>query len=364
MCFMWLTAVHRMKPGRSDGTGTAHELPPNVFAYGFSYRKRSLVRRFVGTEKVRFIRQGKQVQPGSALLLWGSNPAPDGLAPDIRLIRMEDGFLRSVGLGADLTSPLSWVIDERGMYYDATRQSDLENLLQTTEFSPELLERADRLQSRIVENGLTKYNVGAGGWKRPVYRRVILAPGQVETDASIRFGAPGIRTNMGLLRAVREANPDAYVVYKPHPDVVAGLRAEGREESEARRWCDEVAPDVSMRDMLAAVDEVHVLTSLTGFEALLRGRSVTCYGQPFYAGWGLTNDLEPIARRSRRLFLSMLVAGTLILYPTYVSRETGRFTTPEQALDELLAWRSASAADLPQWRRVWRFMMRRILRRP
>jgi capsular polysaccharide export protein len=351
---------------RSCETDAAHGLPPVVFAWGFSFRKRTFVRRFVGTKKVRFIRHGSQAEPGSALLLWGSTPAPAGLASDVMIIRLEDGFLRSVGLGADLTQPLSWVIDQRGMYYDATQPSDLEHLLQNAEFSSELLERAERLRTSVAESGLTKYNVGHGGWKRPDIgrQRVILVPGQVETDASIRFGAPGIRTNRDLLQAVREANRDAYVVYKPHPDVVAGLRAEGRGEADVRRWCDEMVPDVAMGEMLSAVDEVHVLTSLTGFEALLRGRGVTCYGQPFYAGWGLTNDIMPVARRSRRLSLSMLIAGVLILYPIYVSRATGRFITPEQAVDELVDWRESGVADLSSWRRAYRYILRRIVHRP
>jgi capsular polysaccharide export protein len=208
--------------------------------------------------------------------------------------------------------------------------------------------------------------VGHGGWKRPDAgrQRVILVPGQVETDASIRFGAPGIAANRDLLQTVREANRDAHVVYKPHPDVVAGLRARGRGEGEVRRWCDEVVTDVSMREMLQAVDEVHVLTSLAGFEALLRCRGVTCYGHPFYAGWGLTHDIVPVDRRSRRLSLSMLVAGALILYPTYVSRTTGRFIAPEQAVDELVAWRESGVADLSSWRRAYRCALRRIVRRP
>ena len=105
------------------------------------------------------------------------------------------------------------------------------------------------------------------------------------------------------------------------------------------RWCNEVVTDIVMGELLTVVDEVHVLTSLAGFEALLRGKPVTCYGQPFYAGWGLTDDRMPLARRTGRLTIDELTAGTLILYPTYVSRTTGRFTTPERALDELLEWR-------------------------
>jgi len=348
-----------------SGAAVTGGLPPTVFAHGFSLWKRSIVRRFMADREVRFIRSGSQLPPGGVLLLWGSSPAPEGLPAVSRTIRLEDGFLRSVGLGADLTPPVSWVMDRSGIYYDATGPSDLERLLQTAEFPDDLLARAARLRERIVEGGLTKYNVGSGTWKRPEGRgRTILVPGQVETDASLQFGAPGIRTNRDLLFAVRRAEPDAHVLYKPHPDVAAGLRARGRGEEEARQLCDELVADADMGALLSAVDEVHVLTSLAGFEALLRGKRVTCFGQPFFSGWGLTTDMLPVSRRTRRLSLDMLVAAALILYPTYVSRSTGGITTPEAALDELLAWRRASAAPLPFWRTGLCVMARTFLRRP
>jgi capsular polysaccharide export protein len=274
------------------------------------------------------------------------------------VIRVEDGFLRSVGLGAELVRPISWVMDRSGMYYDATRASDLEQLLRSRQFTPQQLARAAALRGRITASGITKYSVGHRSWQRPRHARVILVPGQVESDASLRFGAPALRTNLGLLRAVREANPDAYLLYKPHPDVSAGLRARGQGEQRVRDWCDEVVTDVAMGALLERVDEVHVLTSLAGFEALLRGKSVVCYGLPFYAGWGLTRDVVPLARRTRRLKLDELVAAALLIYPTYVSRSSGGYITPEQALDELLAWRDASAPPS----RPWQYLRRTALR--
>ena len=162
---------------------------------------------------------------------------------------------------------------------------------------------------------------------------------------------------MDLLQSVRKANPSVHVIYKPHPDVVAGLRKKGEGEDEAVHSCNEVVIDIVMGELLTVVDEVHVLTSLAGFEALLRGKTVTCYGQPFYAGWGLTHDLVPLTRRSRRLTLDELVAGALILYPTYVSRTTGKFTTPERALDELLDWRQQQNG-VPLWRKSLRLALR------
>lgn len=312
--------------------------------------------------QVVFIANAVDVPAGGVLVVWGLKPVLGELAMDVKILRLEDGFLRSVGLGADLVRPMSWVVDRRGIYYDATRLSDLEYLLADTAFAPELVQRASFLRERIVAEGITKYNVGISGWQRPSgAEKVILVPGQVESDASLVYGAPKIRTNIGLLQAVRQSNPDAYVVYKPHPDVMAGLRAQGAGEDEALRWCDELLTDAAMGDLLMTVDEVHVLTSLAGFEALLRGKPVSCYGQPFYSGWGLTMDVVPNPRRNRRLSLDELVAGALIAYPIYLSRVRDALITPEQALDELLAWRAKADGTTPWWRECFRMVLRRVV---
>jgi len=336
-------------------------IPPRVYALDFSHWKKASLRSCFAGSQVRFVTQIKQVPFGSTLAVWGRRELP-GLADQVTVIRLEDGFIRSVGLGADLTRPVSWVIDRQGIYFDATQPSDLETLLLTTAFPDELCQRAARLRENLVAAGLTKYNVGAGGWQRPDnQRRVILVPGQVESDASLAFGAPGIKTNMGLLQAVRAAHLGAYLIYKPHPDVLAGLRAKGQAEDLARNWCDEQITDAAMGELLPQVDEVHTMTSLTGFEALLRGKKVTCYGQPFYSGWGLTADVMPLERRIRRLTLDELVAGSLLLYPCYISRTSGRLITAEQALDELLAWREQASATDTLWTRLKRIVLRLVV---
>lgn len=344
----------------ADGPALVEGLPAHVYAWGFSLRKRAFVRRFAYESQVRFVRTLGAVPDGAVVLLWGSQALPPDAAARLRPVRLEDGFLRSVGLGADLAQPLSWVLDGRGLYYDATRPSDLEHILRNARFTDHLCERAARLRERIVASRITKYNVGAGTWQAPATAgRVILVPGQVEHDASLKYGAPGIASNMALLDAVRRANPDAYLVYKPHPDVVAGLRAQGEGEASAAQSCDEVVIGIGMDALLPVVDEIHLMTSLTGFEALLRGKPVTCYGKPFYAGWGLTTDIMPVVRRTRSLSLDELVAGALIVYPRYVSRTTGHMISPEQALDELLAWRGVRPNRIGT---IWRSLLRPLLR--
>ena len=335
-----------------------------VFAHGFSWRKRAILRRFVDPYLVRFVSSVENLPVESTLLLWGAAPSPEGLRGDVRIVRVEDGFLRSVGLGAALIQPLSWVLDGQGMYYDSTRPSDLEQLLLGHDFSPPLLARARSLRTRIVQSGITKYSVGAKVWTPPVHRSVILVPGQVETDVSLRLGAPGIRTNMALLQAVRAARPDSYLVYKPHPDVTAGLRARGVNENSARVWCDEIVTDVGMGELLKQVSEVHVLTSLAGFEALLREKAVTCYGQPFYAGWGLTHDVCPVSRRGRPLTLEMLIAGALILYPRYVSRSSGDHSSAERVLEDLIHWRARARSQGTVWQQLRQRLIACTVARP
>ena len=319
---------------------------PTIHAVGFPLWKRKHVRTFLQPAEVRFVPTLALLPRGEAVTVatWGLRVPDARFAPNCLVWRLEDGFLRSVGLGADLTPPLSWVKDTRGIYYDPSRPSDLEHLLATQDFPAALQDRAKALAARIRSAGLTKYNVGSSAWRRPAAAaRVILVPGQVESDASVRHGTRTVTTNLALLQAVRRAEPDAYVLYKPHPDVAAGLRKSGRGEEQVREWCHESVAEAAMGSLLETVDEIHTMTSLAGFEALLRGKKVVTYGMPFYAGWGLTEDRdmtpEVQARRERNLHRDELVAACLVLYPLYAGRDGQLRKGPEETLNELSAWR-------------------------
>jgi capsular polysaccharide export protein len=140
--------------------------------------------------------------------------------------------------------------------------------------------------------------------------------------------------NLSLLQAVRAENPDAYIIYKPHPDVLSGNRRGSLHDVAAPPW-DLLIGQVPLAACLEAAHEVHTMTSLVGFEALLRGLPVVTYGQPFYAGWGLTRDLAPLARRTRRLSLDELTAGALLRYPRYISWSARCFCSAEDKVLEL-----------------------------
>ncbi len=318
----------------------------DVVCLGFSLWKQGFLPPFLdgpGT-RIRFVarpERARDVDSGSRLVSWGTRDETAVAALAKRSgaehWRMEDGFLRSVGLGSDLHAPSSLVVDRRGLYYDPATPSDLEVLLAEATFTPAELERAARLRRRIVESGLSKYNPReTRPLDVPPGRSMVLVVGQVEDDASIQRGCIDVRRNDHLLAAVRECRPDAFLVFRPHPDVTSGNRRGAVSPSRIAGLADCHAPAASLAECLSRADEVHTMTSLVGFEALLREKKVVVHGHPFYAGWGLTEDRHPHPRRGRRRSLDELVAATLIRYPPYVSRVTGRYTTPEVVVDQLL----------------------------
>lgn len=277
-------------------------------------------------------------QRDGAILAWAARLAPETeRAATMPVWRVEDGFIRSIGLGVNFAPAASLAVDPIGMHYDATRPSRLEGMLAGTVFSPDLLARAAALRAEIARRNITKYNVGGAAPPLPPTpgRQRILVVGQVEDDASIKHGAGRVRSNLGLLQAVRAAAPRACIIWKPHPDVQTGYRPGYLPAREAARLADLVLPQGDIRPLFAQVDALHTMTSLAGFEALLRGLPVTCWGRPFYAGWGLTTDMEPCERRTRRLSLDELVAASLILYPRYQDPVTGLPCTPELLLERL-----------------------------
>ena len=340
--------------------------PPLLVACGLTPWKRKLARRFLRTPQGSQLwfrpRWWKRWPASAKAVVWGRPRRPF----PVPCWSLEDGFVRSVGLGAALVPPVSWVVDQRGMYYDATQPSDLEVFLASHAFTDLERQRGRQLRLRLLAAGLSKYNLAAPVWHRPEAARgrpVRLVVGQVPQDASLRFGIPedaSVRSNAQLLAAVRRSYPHDYLIYKPHPDVVSGFReADGDElvgSIQADAMADEILLQAEIGPLLEAVDSVHVLTSLAGFEALMRQTPVQVFGLPFYAGWGLSDDRLVCGRRRRRLQLDELVYGALIHYPRYLCQRSGHWITPEQAVAQLVQMRAVPPVRSVQqqlWR-LWR----------
>ena len=332
--------------------------PDIIFAYGFSHWKKPILKTFTQGSKLVFVKHLKDVPENSTLLVWGSTECKE-LHSSIKLIRVEDGFIRSVGLGGDLITPQSWVFDDVGIYYDSTKPSNLENILNYTKFNPEELKRAANLIQKLINNRISKYNLGDAQLEiNNSGKPIILVVGQVEKDASIHFGTRDIKTNLKLLQVVRKKFPKACIVYKPHPDVVAGIRKKGFGETLEGNYYDIRVESGDALALFNSVDSVHTMTSLVGFEALLRNKKVYTYGTPFYSGWGLTVDAVKNPRRSRLLTIEELIAGTLIHYPIYISETSKMYTSPERVIEELIEFKNKGIQKMPIWRKFLRDLIK------
>lgn len=349
---------------------------PIVSTCGMAWWKRKEIGRFLWhpTRHLAMVPSPAQAlrvarKEGGAIAVWPSRVSPALIAAagqqGTALVRVEDGFVRSAGLGVDLVPPSSIVVDASGIHFDPGAPSDLEAVLNDAQMSARLLGRARSLREIIVRAGISKYSADPGQSvpERIPGKRLVLVPGQVEDDMSVRAGGGGLTSNLELLRRARDLEPDAQIWFRPHPDVDAGHRKGKVPDTDILAHADHIVRGGGMAPLLHAVDAVHVLTSLTGFEALMRGREVTCHGTPFYAGWGLTRDLGPATpRRTARLSLDALVAGVLILYPRYLDPVTGLPCPPEVLVSRMA---SATAHNRLKWigpLRRWQGKLMKMIR--
>lgn len=280
------------------------------------------------------------------VFIWGFK-APDYIFEFLALNTVqaryvEDGFIRSVNLGSTQEPAMSLCIDSRTPYFDASKPSDLEVLLQTYDFEkdPALLNRARMGIRLLLDKKISKYNTGKYTDVTKLYgpkkSKRILVLGQVEDDASIKYGCDHAINNNDLVRLARRENPEAQIIYKPHPDTLIGQRPTLSNPDEVKDICQIIRDDIALADAFDTIDHVYTITSQAGFEALLRGITVTAVGMPFYAGWGLTDDRQANSRRTRQLSIEEVFAGAYLLYPRYFNVKSGntvRFETVVNTID-------------------------------
>ncbi|ATM00396.1 beta-3-deoxy-D-manno-oct-2-ulosonic acid transferase [Aeromonas sp. CA23] len=338
-----------------------------LYLVGFSLWKRAFMQAFCHhlADELRFVRRPpKRLTGDEQVLVWGSRH------PDLTsAIRVEDGFIRSRGLGSNLCRPSSLSIDPVGIYFDSRMPSGLEQLLNYQQLTEVDVNRGAALIELLLQHRVSKYNVGTPQHYTPPAdgRPLVLVVGQVDGDASILTGSPTIRSNEQLLWAVRAAKPEAHILFKPHPDVVAGNRAGAISAACMAECVDSQVLDIGLTSLYPHVGELHTMTSLSGFEALVQGVKVTTWGQPFYSGWGLTTDAHPPARRQRNLPLAALVYLTLVAYPLYIDWQTGLWISPEQLIRQLAEQGHSSTQKSSLWQR-WQiklsYLAQTLLQRP
>jgi capsular polysaccharide export protein len=240
----------------------------------------------------------------------------------IPYVALEDGFLRSSSLGVEGDTPMSMVVDPIGIHYLADRPSLLENILQQPDnLSAADLDTARELIALMRSSGIGKYNNAPDlsdddplGRDRPL----VLVVDQTYGDFSIPGGGLCEADFIRMLDAALAENPDADVRVRIHPDCVSGHKKSCLLDAALARGIALESRNVSWASMARRARRVYVGTSQAGLEALIQGIAVTCFGLPFYAGWGLTDDRLPLPRRQAKPTLEQLVAAAYIRYCRYV----------------------------------------------
>ena len=306
-----------------------------LYLVGFSFWKRAFMKQFCKklSKDIVFVSTPPQnTFSNEKVIVWGKK------FPYLNdVIRVEDGFIRSAGLGSNLCRPSSLIFDDVGIYFDATKSNNLRDLCNYLDLKSIDVKRTENLIRLITRLDINKYHlVGDSISSLPKKtQKKILVIGQVDNDASIEFGSHILKSNEELLLAVRNKNPDAYILYKAHPDVISGNREGFISKSCYTQCVDQSVEMFSLKDLYSYIDELHTITSLTGFEALLRNVNVVTWGQPFYSGWGLTQDQYPPKDRIRQLSLYELCFISLIEYPIYIDWDSTLKISPEILINKI-----------------------------
>lgn len=268
-------------------------------------------------------------------------------------VSIDYGFIRSLGTASHNTSRHSIIVCPGSIYFDATRPSALEDRLNSEDFllAEGERERAAACIDQIVRHRITQYNHTPKIDLREHFpancrKRVVLV--------DQRFGDPSVEKGLGcgatferMLEAALEL-PDHDVLIKLHPDSGAG----GQNSYFRRVLPEPLPPRVALVDfevnpfcLFELVDRVFVCTSPLGFEALIAGKEVDCFGVPFYAGWGLTHDRVVIPRRQQRRSIEEIFHLYYLVHSRYFV--PGRGLADIEDLIQYLVESGTEAASLP-----------------
>ena len=339
----------------------AGAIPRRLFHYNAGFLRQQRLRRIL-TLSGHVLRLGLP-GPGDGVVVWGRSPyAHRGEAVAARrgvpLVRLEDAFLRSLRPGRIGDAPLGLLIDGVGVHFDSAAPSALEIILARHPLDDSnLLARAKVGSARIQALDLSKYNIHDPVLDPPAPGYVLVVD-QTRGDASITHARATAATFREMLVFAQEEHPGARVVIKTHPETQMGLRPGHFGPEHAGGRISLLSDPVSPWRLLQGAIAVYTVSSQLGFEAVMAGHRPRVFGQPFYAGWGLTADENPVPRRKRVLTRAQLFAAAMILAPTWYDPCRDRLCSFEEAVDQLeaetRAFRQDRAGHVATQMRLWK----------
>lgn len=262
------------------------------------------------------------------------------------ILFVEDGFLRSGTTFAQqkidkkYKQGISFIIDDLTCYYDCTRPSRLEMVLNSDfKLKDEEIIRAKNIIEKILNTNITKYN------HQPIYTpsigrkdvKKVLVVDQSYGDFSILKGGANDETFKIMLETAIKENPDADIIIKTHPDAICGKKKISYySDVKIGENIFKITEPINPLSLIKYVDKVYVCSTQLGFEALMAGKGVHTFGIPFYSNYGLTIDYQKCTRRTKKRSLEELFFVSYIMFSIYYNPNTGEEIEIEEAIDLLL----------------------------
>lgn len=127
-------------------------------------------------------------------------------------------------------------------------------------------------------------------------RPYVYFPLHVTDDYKIKKVIPHCVDQAAIVEQVADALPQGYdLVLKEHPMSVGRNSVALLRRLRKRRNVRLVEPHASTHELIRRAEAVAVISSTVGLEALLYEKPVLTLGEPFYAGYGVTLDLDSFA---------------------------------------------------------------------
>jgi hypothetical protein len=261
---------------------------------------------------------------------------------------VEDAFIRSVDIGLSGTPALGILLDDTTAYYNAHAESMMQRILNSDwEMTEEQTAYARHCIQLIQQHRITKYNhapyfeLKVGDPERPK----ILLLDQRFGDQSIESGMANAESFTHMLNYAMANFSSHDIIVKQHPDAIKGGKGAHYTSEVLEPFVQNgnvhiVDFDVNPHAMFNAVETVMSVTSGMGFEALLAGKEVVTFGAPFYAGRGITKDIQKnIPFRKRPRSMEDIFYVSYIMLSRYYSPTLGRKCQLHELIDHIVTER-------------------------
>lgn len=253
-----------------------------------------------------------------------------------RLI-VEDGLLVNDRNNTPFRQKLSVSFDDGSSWLEDTGLSSrLVNTLQSdATLKRNESTRVTKLINRIIDNRLSKHNhypdvaIKIGGAERPKILLIdnISAKADAEKIAHIQ------QAFKDMLRDVIAQYPDHDILVKTELPKTKYVALNVLTHLPQVYFIDF---NIHTRSLLDIAEKVFVVNASEGFEALLLGKEVHCYGKPFYAGWGLTTDHVAIPERTAKRTVKEIFHFAYVVSSRYYLPTEDRACELEELVDYIV----------------------------